>query len=54
MMAPRPSRSTWCTGMEVVPSTTVISTETLSSVAKWLVPWASATVLGRRQVTMVW
>ncbi len=34
MMAPRPRRSTWWTGMEVVPSTTVRSTETLSSLAK--------------------
>src|SRR5450830_310264 len=32
MMAPRPSRSTWWIGIEVVPSTTVISTETLSNV----------------------
>ena len=34
MMAPRPSRSTWWIGMVVVPSTTAISSETLSSVAK--------------------
>jgi hypothetical protein len=32
MMAPRPSRSTWWTGMVVVPSTTWISRTTLSSV----------------------
>ena len=32
MMAPRPSRSTWCTGMVVVPRTTWISRATLSSV----------------------
>src|SRR5262245_53418037 len=32
MMAPRPSRSTWWIGMVVVPSTTWISSETLSSV----------------------
>src|SRR5262245_21125543 len=31
MMAPRPSRSTWCTGMDVVPSTTATSSEILSS-----------------------
>src|SRR5262249_13715051 len=33
MMAPRPRRSTWCTGMEVVPSTTAMSSGTLSMVA---------------------
>jgi lipoyl(octanoyl) transferase len=31
MMAPRPSRSAWWIGMEVVPSTTAMSSETLSS-----------------------
>ena len=34
MMAPRPSRSTWWTGMDVVPSTTAILTATSSSLAK--------------------
>jgi hypothetical protein len=33
MMAPRPSRSTWCTDMEGVPSTTAMSSGTLSMVA---------------------
>jgi len=33
MMAPRPSRSTWWIGMELVPNTTAMSIETLSSVA---------------------
>src|SRR5262245_24644335 len=33
MMAPRPSRRTWCTGMAVVPSTTAMSSGTLSMVA---------------------
>src|SRR4029079_4681007 len=33
MMAPRPSRRTWWIGIDVVPSTTVMSTATLSSVA---------------------
>jgi len=37
-MAPRPSRNTWCTGMVVVPSTTWISSETLSSVGQFDVP----------------
>src|SRR5262245_35848404 len=31
MMAPRPSRSAWWIGIEVVPSTTAMSSETLSS-----------------------
>jgi hypothetical protein len=30
MMAPRPRRSTWCTGIDAVPSTTVMSRETFS------------------------
>ena len=34
MMAPRPSRRTWWIGIEVLPSTTEMSIETLSSVAK--------------------
>src|SRR6202034_4004179 len=34
MMAPRPRRRTWWIGIDVVPSTTAISIETLSSVAK--------------------
>src|SRR4029077_16704800 len=33
MMAPRPSRSAWWIGMVVAPSTTAMSSETLSSVA---------------------
>ena len=33
-MAPRPSRKTWWIGIEVLPNTTAMSIETLSSVAK--------------------
>jgi hypothetical protein len=40
--------------VEVVPSTTVTSTETLSSVVTFLIPIAARELAGRHQVTMVW